>query len=82
MNKIILDKPTLQRFGDLGHVAELCDEFGQTIGYFRPIDRSEYNGVEPPISDEELRQRESELGGFTTAEVLAHLDSLARRGNG
>ena len=34
-----------------------------------------------PITDEELRQREQEVGGYTTAEVLEHLNSLARRDN-
>lgn len=78
MNRIVLDDAILEKLGPLDHTAELCDGSGRTVGYFCPADRSDYEGVEAPISHEELRQREQEVGGFTTAELLERLHSLAR----
>ena len=54
---------------------ELCDPSGRILGYFTPAaDRDLYATAEiPPIDEEELRRREHEEGGYTTAEVLDHL---------
>lgn len=82
MNKVVLDRPTLTKLGDLDRVVEFYDDTGRILGYFCPANRSEYNGVEVPISDEELRHREREVGGFTTTQLLEHLHSLARPENG
>ena len=82
MNRILLDPTTVTKLGTLIQATELCDESGRTLGYFCPTDSSQYEGVVVPISDEELRRREQEVGGFTTAELLNRLDSLARRENG
>ncbi len=51
---------------------EICDASGSTIGHFTP---SPDLVVEPPITEEELEQRENEPC-FTTEQVLAHLRSL------
>lgn len=83
MNEVILDPTTLTALGNLDHFAELCDPSGRSLGYFTPAaDRDLYAAAEiPPIDEEELRQREQEEGGYTTTEVLDHLEKLSRRDN-
>jgi len=57
---------------------EICDESGNVLGYFSPKgDRSLYEGIEVPISEEELDRREKEGGGRTLAEILADLENRA-----
>ena len=78
MTRLILDQATLETLNGLKQAAELCDESGRTIGYFRPaVDRSLYDRVQSPISEEELQRRERELGGRTLAEILADLEKKA-----
>ena len=69
---------TLQTITDR---VELCDPSGRVLGSFIPfVDRSLYEGVQPPISQEELDRREREPGRlYTTAEVLEHLRNLEQR---
>jgi hypothetical protein len=57
---------------------ELCDESGKVLGRFIPkIDLSEWEPISPDISEEELRRREqSNEKRYTTAEVIAYLESL------
>jgi hypothetical protein len=58
---------------------EVCDEKGLTLGYVQPVpsrDRSLYEGVEIPVSEEELQRAEQETESYTTAEVLAYLEKL------
>ncbi len=82
MIKIYLDPPTVTKLDRVDGAVELCDASGRTLGYFHPIaDGSEYESAEPPISEEELRARASEVGGLSTAEVLAYLNSLPPQGN-
>ena len=64
MTKITLDQATLAKLNDLRERLEFCNEAGHTLGYFEPVpsrDRSLYEGVEAPISEEELARREREL---------------------
>jgi hypothetical protein len=78
MTRVILDRATLDKLNGLKQPAELCDEAGRTVGYFRPaVDRSLYDRVQIPIGEEELQRRERELGGRTLAEILADLEKKA-----
>ncbi len=80
MTKITLDQATLAKLNDLRERVEFCNEAGHTLGYFEPVpsrDRSLYERVEAPISEDELRRREQELGGRTLAEILADLEKKA-----
>jgi hypothetical protein len=40
------------------------------------LDESQYERVEPPISAEELQRRKESTESYSTAEVLAYLDTL------
>jgi hypothetical protein len=78
MTRVILDQATLAKLNGLKQPVELCDESGRTLGYFSPaVDRSLYDRVQVPISEEELQRRERELGGRTLAEILADLEKKA-----
>ena len=77
MTRIILDPSTAARFGGVAQSVEVCDPSGRTLGYFTPaLDRSLYEGVECPVSNEELTRREREEPTSSTQDVLAHLRRL------
>jgi len=75
MNKVIVDQSTFDKLRVLNEPAELCDETGRTLGYFRPsVDKALYEQVVPPVSEEELRQRLDEGGGRALGEILSDLE--------
>lgn len=77
MRKVILDRETLSKLSGLQDDLELCDESGQTLGYFSPVaDRSLYEGVDSPISEEELDRRSKAGGGRTLREIFNDLEKL------
>jgi hypothetical protein len=78
MTQVILDRATLDKLRQVQEVARLCDETGGVVGYFHPvIDPSEYEGLEPPMSEEEMARRLQEPGGRSLAEILADLEKQA-----
>jgi hypothetical protein len=81
-----MDSVLRSKLHDLAEPVELCDESGRVLGrVFPSLDRSEYEAWEPPMSEDELRDREAETESYTTAEVLAYLEKLKRTesdGNG
>jgi hypothetical protein len=76
MTKLVVPETLRARLEDCTESVQLCDERGHVLGYFLPAeiyDRTLYDGVEPPISDEELRRRVGEPGGRRLADILADL---------
>jgi hypothetical protein len=77
VTRLILDEAISAKLRQLADWVELIDSSGRTVGFFTPPhDRSLYEGVECPTSNQELSRREHEEPTFTTREVLAHLGSL------
>ena len=77
MSKLILDPETSSKLRSLTGPVELCNDSGRTPGYFTPAeDRSLYEGVEIPFTEEELRRAEQETESYTTEEVLEYLKNL------
>ena len=78
MTQITLDATLAVRLEMVNHIVELCDPSGRVLGRFVPApDPAPYEGLEPPISPEELQRRKKSKGKtYTTAEVLAHLEKL------
>lgn len=75
MTRIVLNETLRGLLPDLSGPVEFCDEKGQVIGRFLP-EVSIHVGREPaPLSKEELDRRLAEPT-YTTAEVLAYLESL------
>jgi hypothetical protein len=78
MTRILVDDLLRSKLHDLTQPLELCDAQGRVVGRFLPvIDPSLYEGLESPLSKEELQRRKQNKGKtYTTAEVLAHLEKL------
>ena len=78
MTQVVLDVETRRKLKDLQQPLELCDEAGQVMGLLYPMPKkTTKGGTESSIGEEELRRRQQEKGGFTTAELLAHLEKLS-----
>jgi hypothetical protein len=77
MTQVILDAPLRNKLHNLTEPLELCDESGRILARVLPVlDESQYERAEPPISAEELQRRKASTEWYTTAEVLAYLDTL------
>jgi hypothetical protein len=74
MTKLTLPGEIGRQLTAAGQCIELCDEGGQTIGFFTPLVARPPRG--PQVSDEELTRREREEAMYSTDEVLAHLRTL------
>jgi hypothetical protein len=59
---------------------ELCDETGQTVGFFVPARQSDqcaaYAWLRTQVSDDELEKARQEPGGISTADLLQRLERL------
>ena len=76
MTRIVINDTLRNLLPDLSHPVEFCDANGHVLGRFLPESAIVVGQREPPpLSEVELRRRESELT-YTTAEVLSYLESL------
>jgi hypothetical protein len=74
MKKVLYDAVLKEKLPDLYEPIALCDEEGHVLARILPMPDPDW---EPQISEEELRRRFDEPGRlYTTAEVLAYLESL------
>ncbi len=71
MTKIFVDAATRANLHNLDTVVEVCDESGETLGYFHP--QSPTKAVQSPFSDEEIERRRQQRTGKPLAEVLERL---------
>jgi hypothetical protein len=74
MTKLTLPANIGRQLTGIDQCVELCDEGGQTIGFFTPVSNEAY--LDPQISEEELDRREREDRTFSSAEVRARLRGL------
>jgi hypothetical protein len=75
--KVLYDAILEERLSDLNAPIERCDEEGRVLARVLPVPDPARDIVEPQISKEELMRRKAEPGRlYTTAEVLAYLESL------
>lgn len=72
MKRITLNKELLSKLRDLQDGAFVCDENGDTIGYFA-LKSTAGGTVECPLSTDELMQRAAEGGGRPLDAILASL---------
>ena len=76
MTRIVLDANLRVKFMGFAQPLEVCDESGQVVGTFLPkVDYAAVERSRPPLSDEELDRR-NQSPSYTTAEVLARLETL------
>jgi hypothetical protein len=80
MSQIFVDAALSSKLGQQFHPVELCDPSGRVLGQFFPkVDLSQYEPLEPQVSEEELDRREQSEEWYTTEEVLAYLKSLEKQ---
>lgn len=76
MTRIVVDADLLGKLLNLAQPLEFCTESGQTLGTFTPLpERERALRSEPKLTEEEM-QRLAEGDGYTTDEVIAHLETL------
>jgi len=76
MTRVLMSETLRSLLHNLSQPLELCDESGRILATVIPVvDQSQYEPVEPVLSQEELQRRRQEPG-YSTAEVLAHLEKL------
>jgi hypothetical protein len=72
MTRVIVDPTTEAKLRDARQTLELCDRSGCVLGHFVPVRApSNYRGIDPQISEEELDRREQEGDGRSLADILA-----------
>jgi hypothetical protein len=80
MNEITLDAALASKLEGLTQPVQVRTPTGRVLGQFIPeLDLSEWEPVEPDLSEEELAQREQSTEWYTTDEVIAHLESLEKQ---
>jgi hypothetical protein len=76
MSTLVLDQSTAEKFKSVCLGAELRDEQGMLLGYFRPaITPDNVDQCECPLSEEELQRRSQAGGGRPLADILSDLRS-------
>ena len=77
MTQVTVDSTLTGRLEKFREPVQLVNEHGRVLGTFRPeVDRSLYRNLQPPLTIDELRRRADKSRGYTTQEVLEHLESL------
>ena len=78
MTQVIVNDALRGMLHDLKVPLELCDEKGQVLCRLTPVSTAAPSeSTEPPLSREERDERAKDKSvTYTTAEVLAHLESL------
>lgn len=76
MVKLIVDAAMRAKLNNLDELLEICDQSGQTLGYFHPtVDTSgSENETFSPFSIEEIERRRKQRTGRPLREILENLD--------
>jgi hypothetical protein len=77
MTRVVINDALRGLLPNLSEPLLFCDDQGQVIGQFIPVPPTVIGQKEPPpLSEEELQRRLTEEPTYTTAEVIAYLESL------
>ncbi len=79
MTKIVVDSAFRATLTQSDGCLEICDQSGQTIGYFHPVVKGERvanSKPQSPFSKEELEVRRRDRSGKPLAEILDRLSQL------
>ena len=78
MTRIVMDAALREKLNGLNQIVELCDDSGHVVARVVPTAMQvRIEDLIPPIDEEELERRQNSTEpGYTTAEVLRHLESL------
>lgn len=76
MTKVLVNDTLRGLLPSLSEPIVFCNDQGEVLGQFIPATPTMVGHTEPPpLSEEELQRRLKEPG-YTTAEVIAYLESL------
>jgi len=76
MSKVLVEPLVRAKLGNFDSRMELCDESGETLGYFVPVSEHHcllYAWAQAEFTDEEIAAARKEPGGLSIAEVFAGL---------
>ena len=73
MTRVMIDDKLFQRLGGLPGPFELCDEDGNTLGYFTPAGKSD--SLDLGLSEEEIERRQQVRTGRTLDAIVADLEN-------
>lgn len=77
MSEFLLPDPVAFQLQGLHSPVHLVDATGKTLGTFVPkVELSQFEVIEPKLTDEQLQSIESSTEWYSTAEVKRHLESL------
>jgi hypothetical protein len=76
VTKLIVDTVMQAKLSNLNGVLEVCDEAGQTLGYFHPLPKQDSGAgdkIRSPFSEEELERRRQQRTGRSLRKILEGL---------
>ena len=77
MTTIVLDPLATERLRAIGSSAEIRDQHGHLLGYYRPaVSPADVDQYECPVPDQELDRRARHGKGRLLSEILADLEKL------
>ena len=77
MTKVIVDAQLKSRLKGLSHLIELCDESGQTLGFFHPLSPPRNTPCDAdgsPYTREELEEFRKDKSGRPLEDILHDLE--------
>jgi hypothetical protein len=72
MRRLTIDATLPEKLARVLERVELCDTTGNVLGVYTP-DLSKYD-LEPPFTEDEIREAEATTGGRTLDEIMADLE--------
>jgi hypothetical protein len=79
MSKLVLDPALRAKLNNLDSDVEVCDESGNTIGYFLSAEWHHellYTWAKAQVTDEELEEARRQTGGRPLEDILKDLEKL------
>jgi len=75
MDRIIVSGTLADELDRQERSVELHDTNGRLLGFFAPgVGHADYEGVDSPLSEEEIERRSREPDGRSLAEIMADLE--------
>ncbi len=77
MTKITVNSEMMAKLDGLHDVLELCDELGQTLGYFHPFVKTDGTSekIASPLSLKEVERRKKNRSGRQLEDILDDLQT-------
>jgi hypothetical protein len=76
VTKLIVDTVMQAKLSNLNVVLDICDQAGQTLGYFHPVPKQDSGAgdkIQSPFSEEQLKRRQQQRTGRSLRKILEGL---------